>query len=117
MMHQKKGRKFGRERNQRKALIKSLAVALIDKGKIKTTLPKAKELRPHIERLVTYAKKGVKDGAGFRMVQKFLPKQSSEKILKDIAPKYENRKGGYTRIIRLNPRPTDAAKMAFIEFV
>ena len=117
MKHQKKGRKFGRVRNQRKALIKSLAVALIEKGKIKTTLPKAKSLRPHIERLVTYAKKGVKDGAGFRLVQKFLPKGSAEKLLKNVAPKYENRKGGYTRIIRLSPRPTDAAKMAYIEFI
>ncbi|MEK7503264.1 MAG: 50S ribosomal protein L17 [Patescibacteria group bacterium] len=117
MKHQKKGRKFGRVRNQRKALIKSLAVALIDKGKIKTTLPKAKSLRPHIERLVTYAKKGVKEGAGFRLLGKFLPKASAEKILKNIAPKYEKRNGGYTRIIKLSPRLTDAAKMAYIEFI
>jgi len=113
----KKGRKFGRVRNQRKALLKSLSVGLIEKSRIKTTLPKAKELRPHIERLVTYAKKGTKAGAGARALESFLSKKASLKLVREIAPKYSERKGGYTRIIKLPKRPRDAAKMAFIEFI
>ncbi len=113
----KKGRKFGRVRKQRKALLKSLAVGLIEHGKIKTTLPKAKELRPYIERLVTYAKKGIKAGAGIRNTEVFLSKDASLKLAYKIAPKYAERKGGYTRIIKLPQRMRDAAKMAYIEFV
>lgn len=113
----KKGRKFGRVSKQRDALFKSLSVALIEYGKIKTTLPKAKELRPHVERLITYAKKGIKTGAGLRVLGAFLPKKSSTKLIYEVAPKYMERRGGYTRIIKLPSRPRDAAKMAFIEFV
>lgn len=113
----KKGRKFGRVRNQRNALLKSLATALVLRGKIKTTLPKAKELRPHIERLVTYAKKGTKAGVGFRLLQPWLPQKTFLKLVKDIAPKYAERRGGYTRIIKLPSRARDAAKMAIIEFL
>lgn len=113
----KKGRKFGRVRKQRNALLKSLAVGLIEHGKIKTTLPKAKELRPHIERLVTYAKKGTKAGAGFRLLQPLLPKKASFRLIKEVAPKYMGRNGGYTRIIKLPSRMRDAAKMAIIEFI
>ena len=104
----KKGKKFGRVRNQRKALFQSLSVALIERGKIKTTLQKSKELRPYIERLVTYAKNGT------RII---LPKKASVKLIREIAPKYKERKGGYTRIIKLPLRQRDAAKMAYIEFI
>lgn len=117
MRHLKKGKKFGRVRNQRKALLQSLSSSLIERGKIKTTLPKAKELRPYIERLVTYAKKGTKGGSGIRALRYFLPKKVSLKLVRVIAPKYTERKGGYTRIIKLHPRIRDAAKMAYIEFV
>lgn len=113
----KKGRKFGRVRRQRIALLKSLAVGLIEHGKIKTTLPKTKELRPYIERLITYAKKGIKTSAGIRILRTFLPKSASLKLIREVAPKYLDRKGGYTRIIKLHPRIRDAAKMAYIEFV
>lgn len=117
MRHLKKGRKFGRVRNQRKALLQSLSSSLIEHGKIKTTLPKAKELKPYVERLVTYAKKGTKGGLGVRVLRYFLPKEASLKLVQEIAPKYLERKGGYTRIIKLHPRVRDAAKMAYIEFV
>ena len=117
MRHQKKGRKFGRERNQRRALLKSLAVNLIAHGKIKTTLPKAKELRGVAERLVTYAKRGPKTGAGYRTAQKTLSKAALVKLVKEIAPRYLERKGGYTRITKLPLRTRDAAKMAYIEFI
>ena len=118
MRHGKdKGRKFGRVKNQREALLQSLAVNLIMHNKIKTTTPKAKELRPHIERLITYAKKGTKAGEGARALSAFLPKKASLKLVRDVAPKYFERKGGYTRIIKLPARARDAAQMAYIELI
>jgi large subunit ribosomal protein L17 len=111
----RKGRKLGREKDQRNALLASLAVALISHGKIKTTTAKAKELRPYIERLVTYAKKGGMQG--MRLVGKTIPRVATQKLVRDIAPKYAERKGGYTRIVHLEARKRDAAKIAFIEFV
>ena len=107
-----RARKFNRERNQRRAFLKSLAVSLIMKGKIKTTAARAKELRVFGERLVTRAKQ-----SGYREASKFLPKAAARKLVKELAPKYMERSGGYTRIIKLPPRKSDAAKMAFIEFV
>lgn len=104
-------RKFHRVRSKRRALLKSLAVNLIMNGKIKTTLARAKELRSVAERLITHAKKHSPQ------IRKFLPKVAAAKLLKEIAPKYQERKGGYTRIIKLSPRAADAAKMAIIEFV
>ncbi|KKT41919.1 MAG: 50S ribosomal protein L17 [Candidatus Giovannonibacteria bacterium GW2011_GWA2_44_13b] len=116
MRHQKVGRKFGREKGQRRAFFKSLAAALVMHGKIKTTLPRAKSLRPYVERLVTYAKIGDKSLA-LRRVGAVLPKVASKKLVSVIAPKYEERKGGYTRVIKLGRRTGDAAHMAYIEFV
>ncbi len=111
----RKGRKFGREKDQRNALLKSLAVSLIMHSKIKTTLPKAKETRPHVERLITHAKKG--GVAGYRIARKFLPAVAADRLMKEVAPKYADRKGGYTRIVKLPRRRGDAAPMAFIELV
>lgn len=109
-------RKFHRERNQRKAFLRSLAVALITRGKIKTTLPRAKETRAVVERLITYAKKKTLSGA-YREITKFINKSAAKKLIKDIAPKYAERKGGYTRIMKIGQRQGDAAKMVYIEFV
>jgi|SRR3989344_2779659 len=119
MRHQKKGRKFGREKNQRKALLKSLAVSLISKGKMKTTLARAKELRGVIERLITYVKRHstTAKSADYHEVNKLLPRGAAKKLINEIAPKYLERPGGYTRIIKLSPRQGDAAKVAIIEFV
>ncbi len=111
----RKGRKLGREKGQRDALLQSLAVNLIMHSKIKTTEAKAKELRPYIERLITHAKKG--GMAGFRQVGAILPKVATGKLVKEIAPRYSERSGGYTRIIKGLRRAGDAAKTAFIEFV
>lgn len=111
------GRKFHRERNQRRAFLKSLAVALIERKKIKTTVSRAKELRGVVERLITHVKKHNTLSQEYREVRKFLPSEAAKKLIKDIAPKYKARSGGYTRIIKLSPRKGDAAKMAFIEFV
>src|SRR3954470_8812039 len=98
MRHHNSKRKFGRVKNQRNALMNSLALNLIVRGKIKTTLPKAKELRPFIEKLVTNAKKG--DIASRRLVISKLTNRSPEvkKLFEVIAPKYGDRKGGYTRV-------------------
>lgn len=117
MRHHNTKRKFGREKNQRNALVNSLALNLIVREKIKTTEPKAKELRPFIEKLVTKAKKG--DMATRRVVIAKLSNRSKEvkKLFDVIAPKYADKKGGYTRIIKLGVRKSDGAKMAIIEFV
>ena len=115
MRHQKKGRKLNRERNQRKALLKTLAVSLINKGKIKTTTAKAKELRPFAERLVTYAKKNTV--ASKRNLLSLVGKIATLKIEELAKTKYLNRNGGYTRIIKLPTRKTDGSPMSFIEFV
>ena len=117
MRHHSTKRKFGREKNQRNALISSLALNLIVRGKIKTTEPKAKELRPFIEKLVTKAKMG--DMASRRIVISRLSNRRTEvkKLFETIAPKYKDKKGGYTRVIKLGARKSDGAKMAVIEFV
>lgn len=132
MKHSKKGRKFSRKRDQRKALLKNLAANLILKEKIITTEAKAKEVRPFIEKLITksrFAKKVVsvsgeasaaderKDLSSVRYLAKYLPERARQKIIKEIGPRYQKRAGGYTRIIKLGPRQSDGAKMAIIEFV
>ena len=117
MRHHNTKRKFGRTKNERNALMNGLALNLIVREKIKTTLPKAKELRPMIEKLITIAKKG--DLASRRLaVSKLINrKKEVKKLFEVIAPKYKETKGGYTRIIKLGVRKSDATKMAQIEFV
>ena len=117
MRHGNVNRKFGRDKNQRRMLLTSLASNLIIREKIKTTLPKAKELRPFIEKLITLAKK--KDLASRRVAISKLTNRSREtkKLFDVIAPKYADKKGGYTRIIKLGVRKSDDTEMAQIEFV
>lgn len=116
MRHQKKGRKFGREKNVRKALMRSLANNLIAKGKIKTTEAKAKELRPYIEKMVTKAKT---DSVSSRRLlsEKLGSNKKVEKLVTEIGPRFKDRNGGYTRITKLPARVSDASSMAIIEFV
>ncbi|OGI92410.1 50S ribosomal protein L17 [Candidatus Nomurabacteria bacterium RIFCSPLOWO2_01_FULL_46_18] len=116
MRHHNTKRKFGRVRKVRRALLNSLALNLIVRGKIKTTEPKAKELRPLMEKLVTSAKSS--DLATRRLIISRLSNKSREtRKLFDIASKNKDRKGGYTRILKLGRRVSDGAKMAIIEFV
>ena len=116
MRHGNSTRKFGRETTQRHALMRSLARNLIRDSKIKTTLAKAKELRPFVEKIITKAKIGTV--ASRRLVNSRLQSDSETKKLFDtIAPKYKTRAGGYTRIIRLSNRDLDESPMALIEFV
>lgn len=108
-------RTLGRERNQRRALLKSLAASLVKNRKIKTTLAKARELRPFMDKFVTLSKKGGLNST--RLISAKLGKDSALILVKELALNYKDRKGGYTRIIKLNPRKNDGALLAQIEFV
>lgn len=108
-------RKFGRETDQRRAFKKSLAANLILKEKIKTTETRAKEIRSLVERLITYAKNG--GISGTRFVARFLPPEAVKKIIKEIAPRFKERKGGYTRLTKIGRRMSDGAPMVFIEII
>ncbi len=116
MRHRKKGRKLGRKNANRRALLMNLASQLVTHKRIKTTDAKAKELRSYIEPLVTIAKKN--DLHARRMVIRKLPHKNIVKVLfKEIAPRYVERPGGYTRIIKLGYRDNDRAPVSIIEFV
>lgn len=110
-----KGRILSRNKSQRKALLKSLAGSLFIQGKIKTTEAKAKELRVVAEKSITKAKK---NSVFYRReLARNLPEKTVKKLVDDIAPKYKDRSGGYTRIIKIGPRKSDGARMVIIELV
>lgn len=115
MRKQKKGRKFNRKTDERKALLRALICAVILEEKIKTTEIKAKEISGLVEKYITKAKKG--DLACRRLLARYLNKKAVKKIVDEIAPRYKERKGGHTRIIKLGPRKSDGARMAIIELV
>jgi len=115
MRHHNANRKFGRTKNQRAALLRSLAYSLTLKGKIKTTQAKAKELRPYMEKLVTLGKKDTL--ASRRLLESRVGAEAAKKIATELASAYKERAGGYTRITKMGPRATDASPMAVIEFV
>lgn len=116
MRHRRRGRKLGRTSAHRKATFANLAAALIEHERIETTLPKAKELRPIVERLVTLAKR---DGLhARRAAASRLPRGADVgKLFGPLAERYAGRPGGYTRILRTGFRHGDSAPMAIIEFV
>lgn len=116
MRHHNHNRKFGRVRNQRTALLKSLARALVLHERIKTTEAKAKELRPFVEKLIT---KGKTDSIASRRIvaSRIGDGVAVKKIFDTLGSRYKERSGGYTRVLKLTPRVRDAAKMAMIEFV
>jgi large subunit ribosomal protein L17 len=118
MRHHKDRRIFGRDKGQRVALLRSLALALIEHGKIETTQEKAKELRPYIEPLITRAKSDT------LTVKRYLLShlgsgghEAVKKLTGTIGPKYKTRNGGYTRVTKVDVRGSDGAAMARIEFV
>lgn len=117
MKHHKSFRKFGREKNQRKAFINGLMINLFRHGKIETTLARAKEMRSEVERIITLAK--TDNVARRRLVMSRILNQENEtkKIFSEIAPKYKDVNGGYTRIIKLGQRIGDGSQMAIIEFI
>ena len=110
-----KGRKFGRTKNQRDAMFASMAASLIEHGTITTTEEKAKDLSKKIEPMITKARSGTI--AVRRQLAKTLPTAAVKKLVDEVAPKFAERPGGYTRIIHLNTRQTDGAQMAKIELV
>ncbi len=114
--HGYKGRKFGRERDQRRALLKGLATNLVEHGKIETTLEKAKETSRYIEKLITKAKKG--DLANRRRVIAGLSTlDMANKLVDEIAPQLTARSSGHVRVTRTRIRKGDGAQLATIEFV
>lgn len=114
--HGYKGRKLGRQRDQRRALLKGLATSLVEHSKIETTLPKAKELVRYIEKVITKAKKG--DLAGRRQVIAALSTQAAAfKLVDEIAPQLRGRTSGHVRVGRTRLRVGDGAQMATISFV
>lgn len=115
MRHGNVNRKFGRETGQRKALLRSLARSLVLRGKITTTIAKAKEIRPFVEKMVT---RGRTDSlANRRLLIGTLGDEKTVRKLFATAKNYEGRAGGYLRITKMGPRKGDAAQMAVIEFV
>ena len=116
MRHRVGGRKLQRTSSHRTALFRNMAAALIKHEQIRTTLAKARELRPYTEKLVTLAKKG---GLSNRRLAhaRLLDETQLVKLFDVIAPRYAERAGGYTRIVKAGPRASDAADMAIIEFI
>ena len=118
MRHRRSGRKFGRDAAHRKALFSNLCGSLFEHGRIRTTEAKAKELRPIAEQLITLARKDPGDVAAQRQAVAYLrSKDAVHNLFHEVAPRFTERPGGYTRIVKLGPRPGDAAPMAYIELV
>lgn len=109
-------RKLGRTSSHRKATFRHLVTAVLDKGRIKTTEKKAKEVRGIVDSMITLAKRGDLH-ARRQALAYILDEDVVTNLFKEIAPKYEDRNGGYTRIIKLGPRRGDAAPMAILELV
>ena len=116
MRHRKTGRKLGRNSSHRKAMFRNMSVSLLLHETIKTTLPKAKELRRVIEPLITLAKK---DEVSNRRLafNRLRDKAAVGKLFSDIGPRFNDRPGGYLRILKIGPRAGDAAPMAVIQLV
>ena len=109
-------RKLGRTSAHRKAMLRGLVTYLLEEGKVETTLTRAKEVRSVAEKMITLGKKNTL--ASYRQALAYITKEDvAKKLFVEIAPKYENRNGGYTRIFKLGPRRGDAAEMAIITLV
>jgi large subunit ribosomal protein L17 len=115
MRKRKTGRKFSRKRDQRKALIRSLLNSFFEKEKIKTTEAKAKEIKRISEKFITRAK--TNDLPTRRFLAEYFSDKVSKKLIQELGPRFKERKGGYTRIIRLGQRKSDGAGMAIIELI
>lgn len=116
MRHRVHSHQFGRKPSARKALIRGLVDSLVEHGRIKTTVPRAKEIRRHVERAITIGKSGSVHARRV-LLSRFPNKSTVGTIVSDLSKRFESRPGGYTRIIKLGSRPGDQAEMAFIEFV
>lgn len=116
MRHRKSGRKLGRNSSHRKAMFRNMATSLVRHEMIKTTVPKAKELRRVVEPLITLAKV---DGVANRRLafNRLRDKEAVGKLFSDLGPRFKDRPGGYLRILKTGPRPGDAAPMAIVQLV
>ena len=109
-------RKLGRSTDHRKAMLRAMVTFLMENGKIETTVTRAKEVRSMAEKMITIAK--ANDLHSKRQVYSYITKETvAKKVMDEIAPKYADRKGGYTRIVKIGPRRGDAAEMAIIELI
>ena len=116
MRHQRAGKKLGRDSSHRRALYANLAGALIEHGRIKTTQAKAKAVKPFAEQMITLGKRG--DLHARRLALAELRSQDVvHQLFADVAPRFADRAGGYTRIVKLGPRLGDAAEMVYLELV
>ncbi len=116
MRHKKSGRKLGRNSSHRKAMFRNMAASLLRHETIKTTVPKAKELRRVVEPLITLAKE---DGVANRRLafSRLRDKEVVGKLFSELGPRFKERPGGYLRILKIGPRPGDAAPMAIVQLV
>ena len=111
-----KNRKLGRPTDQRRAMLRAMVTYLLENGQIKTTYARAKEVAPVAEKMITLAKHNTL--ASYRQALAFITKEDvANKLFKEIGPKYADRNGGYTRVVRIGPRRGDAAEMAIIQLV
>ena len=116
MRHRRSGRKLGRDASHRKALYANLAGSLIEHGRIKTTEAKAKSVKPVVEQMITLGRRG--DVHARRQALAYLRSQDVVyKLFSDVAPRFADRPGGYTRILKLGPRQGDSAEMVYLELV
>jgi len=116
MRHARSGKKLGRDSAHRKALYSNLAGALIEHGRIKTTVTKAKAVKPYAEQMITLGRRG--DLHARRQATSFLRSRDVvHKLFAEVAPLFKDRPGGYTRIVKLGPRAGDSAEMAYLELV
>ena len=109
-------RRLGRRSDQRKAMLRAMVTYLLENGQIKTTLPRAKEVAPPAEKMITLAKKN--DLASYRQALSFITKEDvAKKLFSELNLKYQGREGGYTRVVKIGPRRGDAAEMAIVQLV
>ena len=109
-------RKLGKPTDQRMAMLRAMTTYLLENGQIKTTITRAKEVAPVAEKMITLAKKN--DLASYRQALGFITKEDvAKKLFQELGPKYAERNGGYTRVVRIGPRRGDAAEMAIIQLV
>lgn len=116
MRHKAATQHLGRSPKARRALIRSLVSSLVEHGRITTTVAKAKELRRHVERAVTLAKKDTVSARRI-LTSRYPNKETVNTLVTDLAPRFKSRPGGYTRVLKLGTRKGDCASMALIEFV
>lgn len=116
MRHNARVKHFGRKTGPRKALFRGLVNSLVENGRIKTTLAKAKVLRRHVEKAITVGKKQTLHARRL-LLSRYPNEKVVSMIMSDIAPRFQDREGGYTRILKLGMRPGDRAEMAYIQFV